>query len=477
MTIPASASGAGNGLYDYVASPTKPTLTYIDSEYWLSPQYQSGGGTTTTTTTPTTTTTTTVPPSSGAIWNGAWQQNTLTATSGTPVTMSVSAVGASASVWNASATPANLDTATAAVVVGVKFTVNTAGTIDGIRIHRGAGYTATQVKPWTTAGTLLGTATIAGSGAGWVTGTFTTPIAVTAATTYVASYFGPAGKMSYDAAFFNTALTVGPITLPSTSSSGGNGVYVYTNDVFPTSTWNANNYWIDPIFTPASTALTPPARYNMLAVEIRGVAPAASNGIYIYSPDGVLLSGGGAAPTFQGTPSLGWAGQAGRFTEPGTGGEIIEMGARPYIPALGRFLGLDPIEGGSCNDYDYTCGDLINSRDTNGLFAWDSTIPGCEDLAGCIAEMIGRISHWPAGYSECLLASICPNGGGGVLTHAHGVLQVVSVVAGLVAVAAIPVSGGGSVALYAGAVSVLSGVAKEAVDPKPCRAQRTSIAL
>ena len=50
MTIPASGSGAGNGLYDYVATPTKPTLTYVNSEYWLSPQYESTTGSTTTTT-------------------------------------------------------------------------------------------------------------------------------------------------------------------------------------------------------------------------------------------------------------------------------------------------------------------------------------------------------------------------------------------------------------------------------------------
>jgi hypothetical protein len=39
------------------------------------------------------------------------------------------------------------------------------------------------------------------------------------------------------------------LTAPSSASSGGNGVYRYgSSNLFPNTTFNANNYWVDVIF-------------------------------------------------------------------------------------------------------------------------------------------------------------------------------------------------------------------------------------
>jgi hypothetical protein len=51
------------------------------------------------------------------------------------------------------------------------------------------------------------------------------------------------------------------------------------------------------------------------------------------------------------------------------------MGARSYVPSLGRFLTPDPVFGGSANPYDYANQDPINEFDLEGTC---STKKGCK---------------------------------------------------------------------------------------------------
>jgi hypothetical protein len=157
-------------------------------------------------------------------------------------------------IWPASATPANASiTDTAAVELGVKFRTDVNGFIKGIRFYKGTGNTGTHTGSlWTSSGTRLATATFSNETAsGWQEVLFTTPVAVTAGTTYVASYFAPVGRYATTSQFFNSSgVDRPPLHALKNSTAGGNGVYRYSGtSAFPNSNFQSTNYWVDVVFS------------------------------------------------------------------------------------------------------------------------------------------------------------------------------------------------------------------------------------
>jgi hypothetical protein len=158
------------------------------------------------------------------------------------------------SLWSATATPAAVATNDpGSVELGMKFRSDVAGTVTGIRFYRGTTTTGTHTATlWSAAGTRLRTATFTNeTGSGWQQVNFSTPVAIAANTVYVVSYHTNVGNYAYTAAYFaSKGVGNGPLHAPATGAvSGGNGVYRYsTSSVFPTSTFNANNYWVDVVF-------------------------------------------------------------------------------------------------------------------------------------------------------------------------------------------------------------------------------------
>jgi methionine-rich copper-binding protein CopC len=171
-----------------------------------------------------------------------------------PVSWKFTTAGASAcpcTLFESDATPTvAASTDTSPVTLGVRFTPDTSGWITGVRFYKGSGNVGAHVgNLWTASGTLLGAAAFSGETAsGWQTVQFQNPVAVTAGTTYVAGYYAPDGHYAEDSGYFNSKVDNSPLHAPATSS-GGNGVYAYGNDKFPSSTYGGDNYWVDPIFT------------------------------------------------------------------------------------------------------------------------------------------------------------------------------------------------------------------------------------
>jgi len=153
------------------------------------------------------------------------------------------------------------------VNLGVAFTSDEAGFIDGVSFYKGDENTGTHIGTlWSSSGTALAQATFADETAsGWQTVYFPTPVPVSANTTYVASYWSDSGFYAVTPGFFTSgSFTNGPLTAPGGSASNPNGLFVYAPvPTFPTGTFNGNNYDVDVVFTPTplpqSIAVTAPS--------------------------------------------------------------------------------------------------------------------------------------------------------------------------------------------------------------------------
>jgi RHS repeat-associated protein len=108
----------------------------------------------------------------------------------------------------------------------------------------------------------------------------------------------------------------------------------------------------------------------MRAAENLGRFTGAKQGAtVVYDPYGNPVTGS-TPDNSTGAFDHAWLGQHQRPLEHETGLQpIIEMGARQYSPLLGRFLQVDPVEGGSANDCDYANADPVNQFDLDGLRA------------------------------------------------------------------------------------------------------------
>jgi hypothetical protein len=149
------------------------------------------------------------------------------------------------------------------VEVGVKFQASVAGEVRAIRFYRGVGNpSGYRVHLWAAgSGQLLGSGNVVEgqcTAPCWQEVTLDRPVATTANTLYIASYFVSGGNYSFTSGFFSQPKTSGHLTaIGGTGEQGGNGVYVYGGGL-PIYTYQSANYWVDVQFVASATTPPPP---------------------------------------------------------------------------------------------------------------------------------------------------------------------------------------------------------------------------
>jgi hypothetical protein len=147
----------------------------------------------------------------------------------------------------------------ASIEVGMKFSSSQDGYITALRFYKQPNNTGAHVGHlWSSTGQQLAEATFENETAsGWQEQALPSPVPVTAGTTYVVSYFSPAGKFGFSPGFFSNPAGSGVLTAPA----GANGVYAYgATSSFPTDSWNSTNYWVDANFSATPPGDTRPPR-------------------------------------------------------------------------------------------------------------------------------------------------------------------------------------------------------------------------
>ena len=200
-------------------------------------------------------------------------------------------------IWPSTVVPAAIDNgASGPLELGVSFKSDVSGTITGIRFYKSSANTGTHVgRLWGPTGALLASVTFTGETAsGWQQANFSTPVAITANTVYVASYGLTIGHFSANWSYFTSA---GYNNAPLHALQTPNGVYG-TLGTHPVSTHQAANYWVDVVFKSSSAtapAITSQPTGRTVAVGQTASFSVAASGTaplsYQWQKNGTAISG------------------------------------------------------------------------------------------------------------------------------------------------------------------------------------------
>src|SRR4029079_11892953 len=138
-------------------------------------------------------------------------------------------------IWNATATPGTpAVTDNQPIEVGLKFRSDVDGFVTAIRFYKGSLNTGTHVGHlWSSTDVMLAEATFNGETAsGWQEVSLSPAVAISANTTYIASYHS-SGYFAFDNGFFATAgVDNAPLHALQAGVDGANGVFKYGASAF-----------------------------------------------------------------------------------------------------------------------------------------------------------------------------------------------------------------------------------------------------
>jgi Domain of unknown function (DUF4082)/Bacterial Ig-like domain/Bacterial Ig domain len=305
------------------------------------------------------------------------------------------------SLWSNATTPAvAADPDTRAIEVGVKFRPMVGGFITAIRFYKGTGNTGTHVGHlWTASGNLLASVTFTGeSASGWQQASLSSPVAVTANTTYVASYRAPLGHYAADEGYFATAYSNGPLRALANGEQGSNGVYKYGTSGFPTKGFNASNYWVDVVFEK-----TLPSSSTAAANLAAGTSnPNAST--YIGQTGGKRATGSALLPP--GSPSANLTAGTAPLEDQaqdtaGPAGNLLSADVTSSLTVAAASGALSPEEGpggpilvitSASNPFSRYYAEILRTEGLNAFAMADISSVSAQTLAGYDVVILGAIS-------------------------------------------------------------------------------------
>lgn len=120
-----------------------------------------------------------------------------------------------------------------------------------------------------------------------------------------------------------------------------------------------------------------------------------TSSVYLYDPFGQVVSsntfGTSAVPNNATGDGMGWATSPSRKQESLFTLPIAQLGVRTYLPTIGRFIQVDPVEGGTPNAYTYVL-DPINYADYNGQWGWPKWVKKAAKVAVAAIVVVGIVA-------------------------------------------------------------------------------------